>query len=170
MVKRKVAWTIVFTIAAALLQSTILSRFVIYIHAVPDLALCILVYSAYVNGIMTGQLAGFFSGILLDFLSASPLGLNALVRTLAGALAGLLKDTFYLDFFFLPMALCAGATIFKALVFFLLHLVFPEAVPAYALLNPVFWIELGLNTLSAPLLFGLLRLFKPLSVKLEERG
>jgi len=159
---KKIIWTIVFTLAAAVLQSTVLSRFVLYIHAVPDLALSILVYSAYINGIMTGQLTGFFSGVLLDFLSASPLGLNALIRTLTGALAGFIKDTFYLDYFFLPMALCAGATIFKALLFFLLHLVFSEIVPAYILNNPVYWIELGLNTLSAPLVFAFLRLFGPL--------
>ena len=165
---KKIIWTLIFTLAATVLQSTVLSRLVLHIHAVPDLALCILVYSAYVNGIMTGQLSGFFSGFLMDFLSASPLGLNALLRTLTGALAGLIKDTFYLDFFFLPMALCAGATILKALGFFLLHLLFPDTVPTYVLTSLVYWIELALNTLSAPILFGLLRLFKPLLAKPKE--
>jgi len=161
---KQIIWTLVFALAAALLQSTILSRLILHIYAVPDLALSILVYSAYLNGTMTGQLAGFFSGFLLDFLSASPLGLNAFIRTLTGAFAGLIKDTFYLDYFFLPMALCAGATIFKAIIFFLLHLLFPEIVPSYALFSPALWSELGLNTLSAPLLFALLRLFKSLLI------
>ena len=165
---KKIIWTTVFTLAASLLQSTILSRLVLYIHAVPDLALCILVYSAYINGVMTGQLSGFISGFFIDFLSASPLGLNAFIRTLTGASVGFIKDTFYLDIIFLPMALCAGATIFKALCFFLLHLLFPETVPAYILTSPVYWIELGLNTLSAPILFGLLRLFRPLKAEPKE--
>jgi rod shape-determining protein MreD len=159
---KKVILSSVFILAAALLQSTVLSRMVVYIRAVPDIALCILVYSAYVNGIMTGQLSGFFSGFLLDFLSASPLGLNAFVRTLIGAFAGFFQDTFYLDVFFLPMALCAGATIFKGGAYFVLHKIFPEAVPAYALGAIVFWIELGMNVLLAPLLFAVLKLFKPL--------
>ena len=167
MVKR-IILALILILAAALLQSTVLSRLVLYIYAVPDLALSILIYSAYLNGTMTGQLTGFFSGLLLDFLSASPLGLNAFVRTLIGALAGLIKDTFYLDYFFLPMALCAGATASKALLFFLLHLLFPEAVPSYVFTGPVFWIELGLNTMSAPLLFGFLRLFKSLLVMPKE--
>ena len=165
---KRIVWTLAFILVAALLQSTILSRLIIHIYAVPDLALCILVYSAYLNGTMTGQLTGFISCFLLDFLSASPLGLNAFVRTLTGALAGFIKDTFYLDYFFLPMALCAGATAFKALLFFLLHLLFPEAVPTYVLSGPTLWIELGLNTLSAPLLFGFLRLFGPLLVMPKE--
>jgi len=165
---KTIIWTIIFSLAAALLQSTVMSRLVLYIHAVPDLALSILVYSAYVNGIMTGQVTGFISGFLLDFLSASPLGLNAFIRTLTGALAGLIKDTFYLDLFFLPMALCAGATILKAILVFLLHLLFPETVPSYVFNTPVYWIELGLNTLSAPIIFGLLRLFRPLMAKPKE--
>ena len=165
---KRIIWTLVFIIAAALLQSTVLSRLIVHIYAVPDLALSILVYSAYLNGTMTGQLSGFFSGLLLDFLSASPLGLNAFIRTLTGALVGFIKDTFYLDYFFLPMALCAGATAFKALLLFPLHLLFPEVVPTYVFNGPWFWFELGLNTLSAPLLFAFLGLFKSLLVMPKE--
>jgi len=166
---KKIIWALALTIGAALLQSTILSRLVIYIHAVPDLTLGILVYIAYVNGTMAGQLTGFFSGVLLDFLSSAPLGLNAFVRTLTGALTGIMKDTFFLDFLFLPMALCAGATIFKAMLFFLLHLLFPQTIPTYSFWALTFWVELGMNTLTAPLLFGLLKLFGPLLAGPKER-
>jgi len=159
---RKVILGCILILLAALLQSTVLSRLVVYIRAVPDIALCILVYSAYVNGIMTGQLSGFFSGFLLDFLSASPLGLNAFIRTLTGALIGLFRDTFILDPFFLPMALCACATLFKAAAFFFLNLIFPKIVPAYALGSLIFWIEFGMNTVLAPLIFGILKLVRPL--------
>jgi rod shape-determining protein MreD len=161
---KNIIWASLFILAAAILQSTLLSRLAIY-HAVPDLALGILVFSAYVNGTMTGQLTGFFSGLLLDFLSAAPLGLNAFIRTLMGAGLGLMKGTFFLDAFFLPMGLCAGATILKALLLFLLHLLFADAIPAYSLLTPTLWVELLLNILSAPFLFGLLKLFRSLLVE-----
>ena len=151
----------VFAILAGLLQSTLLSRLAVY-HAVPDLALGILVYSAYVNGTMTGQLTGFFSGLFLDFLSAAPLGLYTFVRTLVGAAVGLMNGSFFLDSFLLPMALCAGATLIKAALLFVLHLLFSGAIPAYTLLEPLLWVELTLNTLSAPFLFGLLKLFNSL--------
>jgi len=159
-----------FILAAALLQSTILSRLSLYIHAVPDLALVILVYSAYVNGMMTGQLTGFFSGFLLDFLSAAPLGLNMFIRTLIGAITGFIKDTFYLDYLFLPMALCAGATILKALILFLLHLLFPESVPTYFLRDLTLWVEIALNTLSAPIIFAFLRLIRIFNSKQKEKN
>ena len=162
MVKR-VIWSLVFIIIAGLLQSTILQRIALF-YAVPDLILLILVFTAYINGTMTGQITGFFSGFILDFLSSAPLGLNALIRTLIGALTGLLKGAFFLDVFFLPMALCAGATILKAFCFFLLHLILADIVPAYNFAAPTFWVELGLNTLIAPLFFGFLKLFKSLLI------
>jgi rod shape-determining protein MreD len=161
---KNVAWALVFSLAAALLQSTLFRRVAFY-HTVPDLTLGIIVYSAYVNGVMTGQVTGFFSGLMLDFISNAPLGLNALIRTLTGALAGLLRGTFFLDTVFLPMILCGAATLFKALMLFLLHLLLAGAVPCYPLTAPTLWIELMFNTLSAPMLFGLLKMFQPLLVE-----
>ena len=156
-------WTVIFSTIAALLQSVLLYRLAIY-GAVPDISLGILVFSAYVNGTMSGQLTGFFSGLFYDFLSISPMGLFTLVRTVIGALGGLLKGMFFLDKIVLPMLLCASATVIKALMLFGLHLLFTGTVPAYPspLSTPVFWVELLLNTITAPFLFGFLKLFKPL--------
>jgi rod shape-determining protein MreD len=111
---------------------------------------------------MTGQFTGFFSGLLLDFLSAAPLGLNAFVRTIVGAAAGIMSGSFFLDAVFLPMALCAGATLFKAVLLFILHLLFPGAVPSYILTDPTLWVELLYNTAAAPFLFGFLKMFNTL--------
>ena len=156
-----VVWTSVFSFIAAVLQSTLLSHLALY-RAVPDIALGIVVYTAYVNGIMAGQVSGFFSGIVLDLLSAAPFGLNAFVRTLIGALAGIMKGTFFLDSVLLPMILCALATIFKVLILFLLNALMGDAVLAYQFTTPKLWAELALNTLTAPLLFAFLKRFRSL--------
>jgi rod shape-determining protein MreD len=161
---KNVVWAALFSLVTALLQSTLFQRIALY-YTVPDFTLGIIVYSAYVNGTMTGQLTGFSSGLLLDFISSAPLGLNAFIRTIIGAAAGLLKGTFFLDTVFLPMILCAVATLFKALMLFALHILLAGAVPHYPLLAPTLWIELIFNTLSAPFLFGLLKLFQPLLVR-----
>ena len=158
---KNILWASIFALIAAILQSTLLSHIALY-GVVPDLALGIIVFSGYINGQMTGQLAGFSSGILLDFLSAAPLGLNAFIRTLAGALAGRLKGAFFLDFLFLPMMLCAVATLLKAALLFPLHLFLGARIPIYPLIASTLWIELGLNTISAPFLFALLKLAKKL--------
>jgi len=156
---RTVLWGAAIAAAAALIQSTLLSRIAV-LNAVPDLALCVLVYVAYVNGSMTGQTLGFVSGIMLDFISASPLGFNAFSRTIVGALAGLLKGTFFLDVAVLPIILCAAATLAKAFFVWIASILFAGAVPHYALGSPVLWTELLYNAISAPALFALLNLFK----------
>jgi len=164
---KSIVLTVILCVIAGILQSTIIAR-IAFFNVVPDLALCILVFSAYVNGTMTGQISGFFSGLFLDFLSAAPLGLNSLVRTLIGAMAGFFKGVFLLDLFLMPVILCALATIIKALIIYVLHLFFGSSVPAYLFTSSLFWIELGLNCLSAPLLFFLLKRVKPLSVNRRE--
>jgi rod shape-determining protein MreD len=164
---KNIIWTVVFGLAAAILQSTLLSRLALY-RAVPDIALGIIVYSAYVNGAMTVQFSGFFYGIVLDLLSAAPIGLNAFIRTIIGALAGLMKGTFFLDVFLLPMFLCACATLMKALILFALSLLMGDIVPSYPLAAPLLWAELALNTFIAPFLFALLKRFN--SLLTQERG
>ena len=157
---RSIILTVILSIAAAILQSTLIAK-IAFFNVVPDLALCILVFSAYVNGTMTGQISGFFSGLFIDFLSASPLGMNALIRTITGALAGIFKGALFLDYIVMPAILCALATILKAIIIFILHLIM-ETIPVYSFIESKFWIELALNVLCAPLLFLLLRQFKPL--------
>jgi rod shape-determining protein MreD len=164
---KKVTWALVFILIAGLLQSVFLSR-IEFFYAIPDLTLGILVYTAYLNGTMTGQVTGFVSGLLLDFISAAPPGYNALTRTLIGALAGLIKGRFFLDTFILPMLLCAAATIIKGLSRNLLHLLLAGTVPAYDFTLLIFWVELALNAFSAPFLFILLKVFKSLLVGKRE--
>lgn len=156
---KTILWALALSAGAALIQSTVFARLEI-LNAVPDLALGVVVYTAYVNGMMTGQTLGFASGLLLDFISAAPLGYNAFIRTLVGALAGLLKGTFFLDVAVLPMTLCAAATLVKALFAWIASVLFAGAVPSYRLDSPLLWTELAYNTLTAPALFALLNLFR----------
>ena len=157
-----IIWTVALSIIAGILQSTLVAK-IAFFNVVPDLALCVVVFSAYVNGTMTGQVSGFFSGLLLDFLSSSPLGLNCLVRTVIGALAGVFKGAFFIDIFFMPVILCSLATIIKAVIIFVLHIFMGHAVPAYSFTSSLFWIELGFNAISAPFLFFILKKIRPLS-------
>lgn len=154
---KTIAWTAAAVAVSALLQSTLLAKLFIYIHAVPDIALDVLVFSAYLNGMMAGQLSGFCSGLLLDFLSSAPLGLNVFVRTLTGAVSGRLRESVNIDGVFLPMVLCAGATLLKAGLLFALNWLLGADVPVYSLAAPALWAELALNAVLAPPVFALLK-------------
>jgi rod shape-determining protein MreD len=167
---KNIIWSNVFIIFALLLQSTLLARLSSFFHinAVPDIALCILAFSAYLNGAMTGQTTGFFSGLFIDFISRSPLGLNLFIRTLIGGLTGMIHRNLILDKVFLPAALCASATLLKAVLLSALHFLFAGAVPAYSWTAPLLWKELALNIVLAPFLFKFLRLFDKLLIQQKD--
>ena len=167
---KRIIWSLLFILGAVLLQSILLSRLTLRFFAMPDITLCILVYFAYVNGTMPGQITGFLSGFIIDIFSVADLGLNSFIRTIIGGAVGFIKGTFYLDYIFLPMALCAGATFIKAIFHFLLSLIFPEIVPVYSLFGLTLWIELGMNTVLAPLVFAFLRLFSPILTNMKEKN
>ncbi len=158
MKSKTILWTSCISLIAILIQSTLLVRLAIH-NVIPDLVLCILVFVAYVNGTMIGQINGFVSGVILDFISLSPLGYNMLIRTIIGAIVGIIKDTFFLDIFLLPMILCALATLLKAALVLILHLLF-DGLPFYSFTTSTLWLEVLLNALVAPLVFAFLKLFK----------
>jgi rod shape-determining protein MreD len=164
---KNIVWAVVFCIIAGILQSSLIARFTLH-HYTPDLTLGILVYTAYLNGTMTGQITGFLSGVFLDFLSMSPLGLFTFIRTIIGALAGLLRGAFFLDRWVLPMVLTGTATLLRALLLFLLRLLFGADIPFYSFVERDFWVSLCLNIFTAPFLFMLLRQFESLLVSGRE--
>jgi rod shape-determining protein MreD len=63
----------------------------------------------------------------------------------------------------MPLILCTLATLLKAGILFLLNLIMGTVVPSYSFFSFVLWIELGMNSIIAPLLFFLLKRFKYLS-------
>jgi rod shape-determining protein MreD len=159
MMSKTIGWATVLIIIAGIIQSSLLSKIAIF-HVIPDLALIILVYISYVNGAMTGQITGFASGFLLDFLSLAPLGFNALSRTIIGSLIGLMKGTFFLDIIIFPVLLCAGATIVKAIIISIIHFLFNANTPTYNFASNILWIEVALNAIAGPFVFAFLKLFK----------
>ena len=88
---RKPLVIFVILLVCALLETALLSN-VVFLPVVPDLLLLVVLYISVQNGSLTGEATGFVSGLLLDFLTAAPLGLNCLLRTLLGFFAGLFHD------------------------------------------------------------------------------
>jgi rod shape-determining protein MreD len=117
---------------------------------------------------MTGQTTGFLSGLFIDFISRSPLGLNLFIRTVIGGFTGMIHKSLILDKVFLPIVLCASATLLKALLLFALHFLFAGAVPAYSWTAPLLWKEIALNAALSPFLFKFLRSFDKLLVSRKD--
>lgn len=146
---------------AVLIQSTLL-HWVALRGVKPDLALIILIFISTRKGSLTGQAAGFISGLVEDFLSLSPLGFHAFVRTVVGFVYGLTVGSIFIDPILMPLVLVVSGTIMKGLISSLLVAVFSIPAAGFAVFTGKLWIEIGYNALLAPFIFALLSLFKSL--------
>jgi rod shape-determining protein MreD len=70
---------------------------------VPNLLLLVAVTLALTKGPNAGCAAGFFAGLFLDLLGAGPIGLWALVLSVAGYLAGMLEANMFASGWLLPV-------------------------------------------------------------------
>ncbi len=160
---RVVLWSMVTVFFVTLVESTILARLA-FLPAVPDLVLLIVVWVSIMNGGTAGATTGFVSGLILDFISAAPIGLNALTKSVTGFIGGRLSGSFNMNRLSLPMFVAAVATAAKALLVFLASLFFGSGIAAYGLADARFWWEIVINSLCAPPVFALLSLFPSLYV------
>lgn len=61
-------------------------------HIRPDFIVLAVIFIGYKFGVSTGAISGFVLGLLLDALSASPLGISSLANSITGFLAGQVRD------------------------------------------------------------------------------
>jgi rod shape-determining protein MreD len=154
--------------SAVLLQSTVL-RWVALKGVKPDLALIVLVFVAVRRGSMAAQVSGFLAGLLEDSLSLSPLGFNALLRTVLGFFYGLTAGSIFVDPLLMPVLLILVATILKGLASCLLVVIFRIPAPGFQIFAGPLWIEVGYNALLAPFLFAPLRRLRALAPREKDR-
>jgi rod shape-determining protein MreD len=164
---RSVAFSTLLLIGCAFAQSTWFGGIAIF-GVAPDIGLVALIWLSYRNGLVEGPASGFLSGLAEDFLSSSPLGFHAFIKTAVAAAAALLHGSFYIDKLLLPVILGFAGTIAKALAAGALFILFGSKVHAYSFLDRVLWIEAAYNGLLAPLIFLLLGLLSRFLV--TERG
>lgn len=158
---RVLFWSCFASVFFSLLSATILANIQI-LPVVPDLVLLVVIYVSFMNNATLGSTIGFMSGILLDFLSAAPIGLNACTKAVTGYVTGKFSGTYNFDRFLIPFIMGVAATVLKALTVFLLSLLFGQSIAVFSPGEGLFWLELLFNGISAPLVFGFLGLFPSL--------
>ena len=155
-------------LCTALAEAALLSNIAV-LPAVPDLSLLCVLYISLNNGRLMGEATGFVSGIFLDFLSASPWGLNCLYRVILGYAGGIFNKTITTDGVLIPAVLGCTATLGKLLLVWLISVLYPFGLVAYRPLSPVFIFELCANTVLCPIVFKFLQLFKDSLVLAPEK-
>ena len=161
---RVIFWTIVTVLFMSLLEAAVLSNLA-FLPVMPDLVMLVIVYVSFMNASTIGSTTGFISGLLIDFLSASPIGLNAFTKTVTGYVAGKFAGAFNLDRIVIPALMGLGATVLKAVVTWILSFFFGPSVIAYRLIGFALWLEIVANVVCAPLIFALLAQFPSLFVR-----
>jgi rod shape-determining protein MreD len=107
---------VAIVVLGVVLQLSFFSRVALF-HVSPDILPALVVSLGLLGGTMTGVVAGFSIGFLLDCLLIQPLGASSLVLLGTGYLAGLFRERFEIHSALVPPLLCMGLTLFAELGF-----------------------------------------------------
>ena len=157
------ALSAILAVLFVLLQTTILHKLAFH-GVIPDLSLIVIVFIANKNGSLMGQSAGFAAGMVEDFLSLSPLGFHALVKTLVGFFVGLSFGVVFMDSFFIPMLMVGAASVAKNILAAFL-MMFTGDTGAAGFFSFTTLIEIAYTVILSPFVFAFLGLFKVLLPK-----
>ena len=134
----------VLVFVAALLQVTLVAS-VDIAGGTADLLLLTLLPIAFLRGSISGAVAGFFGGLLVDVLTLDTLGVTALLYALAGYWAGRYGETTGRDRMHAPVLALLVATIGIAFGGYGLHFLLGEVVSARLALYDTLVPSLALN-------------------------
>jgi rod shape-determining protein MreD len=161
--------SIAVLLGVTLIETQVFSN-IVALPAVPDLALIALLFLSLHNGPLLGETTGFFSGIILDFISGGPFGLNCFVRTVIGFVCGLFRRTLNTRSFLVHIVLVFFAMILKNLLRALTAFLYPQGnIMVYNFFSRVFAMELGMSIVATPIIYWILSLGKSLFIIPEER-
>jgi len=111
-----------------ILQLSFFSRVELF-HVSPDILPALVVCLALLGGSLTGAVAGFAIGFLVDCLLVEALGITSLVLIGTGYLAGLYRERFDVHGTLAPALLCMGLTLFAELGYAAIQLLFGIDAP-----------------------------------------
>jgi rod shape-determining protein MreD len=144
-----------------LLQLSFFSQVAVF-HVSPDLLPALVICLGLLGGTMTGVVAGFSVGLLLDCLLVQPLGGGSLVLLAVGYLAGLFRERFEIHSALVPPLLCMVLTMLAELGFGALELMLgTDATVSTLVVRDTLIKGVYAFFLGWPIYLGLRRLLRP---------
>ena len=159
--KKTILFSVIFELVLCLIDTAIISHLHIF-NWHTDAVLVLILFVSFCNGSLTGSLAAFFSGLILDFLSLAPLGLHSATFVIIAFVSGKMHGRYNLNRVFIPMLLTFIAVMIQSLLFFILRFIFGSNIAVPNFLLAEFWIGVFVTSISAPILFFLFNLFPTL--------
>jgi rod shape-determining protein MreD len=159
---------VAIVVLAVLLQLSFFSQ-VQVLHVSPDILPAVVVALGLLGGSLSGAVAGFGVGLLIDCLLVQALGATSLVLLSVGYLAGLYRERFDVTSAVVPPLLCMGLTLLAEASFAAVQLMLGVDSPISTmvvrdlLLKGVYAFFLGI-----PIYLGIRRVLRPALI--EERS
>jgi rod shape-determining protein MreD len=152
-------------VLAVLLQLSFFSRVEVF-HTSIDIMPAVVASLGLLGGSMTGAVAGFSLGFLVDCLLVAPLGGTSLVLLGAGYLAGLFRERFEIHSALVPALVCMGMTLFSELGFAAVQVMLGVDAPVSALvLRDMVLKSIFAFFLAWPIYYGLRWALRPALVE-----
>ncbi len=148
-------------VLAVLLQLSFFSR-VEFLHTSADILPTVVVSLGLLGGSMTGVVAGFSIGFLVDCLLVAPLGGSSLVLLGVGYLAGLFRERFDIHSPLLPPLICMASTLLAEIGFGIVQAMLGIDAPVSVLIvRDTLLKSIYAFFLAWPIYFGLRRVLRP---------
>jgi rod shape-determining protein MreD len=141
---------------AALLQVTLVASLDVFGGAA-DVLLLALLSIALLRGAVTGAVAGFFGGLIVDIVTLDTLGVTALLYALAGYWTGRYGETTGRDRAHAPLLAVLVFTVAIAFAGFGLHFLLGEEISARRALFESLLPTVALNLILGGAVFSLVR-------------
>jgi rod shape-determining protein MreD len=152
---------VAIVLLGVILQLSFFSQVAVF-HTSPDMLPALVICLGLLGGTMTGVVAGFSVGLLLDCLLVEPLGGGSLVLLAVGYLAGLFRERFEIHSRLVPPLLCMALTVLAELGFGALELMLgTDATVSGLVVRDVLIKGVYAFVLGWPLYLGLRRLLRP---------
>ena len=165
---RILARIVAIVLVAVLLQLSFFSQ-VELLRTSPDILPVVVVSLGLLGGSLTGAVAGFAVGLLVDSLLIEALGATALVLLSVGYLAGIYRERFDVTSSLVPPLLCMGLTLLAELSFAAVQLMLGVDAPISALvIRDILIKTIYAFFLGIPFYLGIRRLLRPALI--EERA
>ena len=167
MIRKNSITGVIVIFLTIILQTTILGKFT-FRGIKPDYVLIMVILISNYRGSIKGQLLGFTSGLIEDFLSLSPLGFNSLVNTVIGYLAGITSEKIFLDPILVPVVFIFIGTLLKTFLSFLIFLIFLKEKADFIYTSSLL-IEIGMNIILTPFIYMFLKVIRVLPISTDSR-
>jgi len=131
----------------------------------PDLILIVVICMSFISGTEEGTIVGFAGGLLKDVFSVHYLGINALVKSLIGYIAGVIRERIFSQHIMWVVAISTFIFTFinNMIIYFLLNALHSNYDFAMIIKNFVLS-QAIMNSILSPFLFiGIKKIFTYLS-------